>query len=128
MEWVNRNHDCPSCRKPLQATELYRNYSLETLICKRAFGLYRNLLVEKLIEEQEKAKQKYFEDLVVNAAVGKDNKATSPIETVFMLNMRESLLSYQEYYEQLMKEKEGMKNKIKTQIGNPLQEARQNAD
>ena len=64
----------------------------------------------------------------MNAAVAKDNKPASPIETVFMLNMRESLLSYQEYYEQLMKEKEGMKTRVKTQIGNPLQEAKQNAD
>lgn len=34
FEWVNRNHDCPACRKPLQAEELFKNYSLELILCK----------------------------------------------------------------------------------------------
>lgn len=40
----------------------------------------------------------------------------SPIETVFALNLRESLLAYQEYFETLMKEKDMIHKKIKTAL------------
>jgi len=35
---------------------------------------------------------------------------------VFTLNLRESLLAFQEYYETLAKEKEGLAKKIKTSL------------
>jgi hypothetical protein len=38
----------------------------------------------------------------------------SPIETVFTLNLRESLLSYQEYFETLNKEKDALKIRVRT--------------
>jgi hypothetical protein len=40
-----------------------------------------------------------------------------------MLNMRESLLSYQEYFEQLHKEKETLCKKIKTAFALKIMEA-----
>jgi hypothetical protein len=43
-------------------------------------------------------------------------KDRSPIETVFTLNLRESLLSFQEYYETLEKEKEAMQMRVKTAL------------
>jgi len=40
------------------------------------------------------------------------------------LNLRESLLSYQEYFETLQKEKEELKKKVKTAMGQKLLQAR----
>jgi len=44
---------------------------------------------------------------------------------VFTLNLRESLLSYQEYFETLQKEKEELKKKVKTSMGQKLLQAKQ---
>jgi hypothetical protein len=40
----------------------------------------------------------------------------SPIETVFTLNLRDSLLSYQEYLETLQKEKDALKVRVRTTL------------
>ena len=42
-----------------------------------------------------------------------------------MLNLRESLLSYQEYFESLLKEKETLVKKVKVALSMQLIEARQ---
>jgi len=47
------------------------------------------------------------------AVEGRQAQDRSPIETVFTLNLRESLLSYQEYLEGLNKEKEALVKKVK---------------
>ena len=50
--------------------------------------------------------------------------AQSPIEAVFSLNLRESLLSYQHYYEQLIKEKDTLQTKVKTGLAMSLLDAK----
>lgn len=102
-ECVNRQHECPECRAKLTVNDLYRNYSLETLL-------------QRLQEERDRESQKYFQQLAGNAfdnPLPQANQDRSPIETVFTLNLRESLLSYQEYLETLLKEKESVLKKIK---------------
>jgi hypothetical protein len=39
---------------------------------------------------------------------------------VFSLNLRESLLAYQEYFETLLKEKEGIMKKVKTALSQKI--------
>ena len=74
-------------------------------------------MLQKLAEEKDKEQQRYFSDLSSNAInqleLRQPNHNQSPIETVFMLNLRESLLSYQEYFEGLLKEKDVLINKVK---------------
>jgi hypothetical protein len=106
---VNRQHECPECRAKLTVNDLYRNYSLETLI-------------QKLTEEREREQQRYFNNLAGNA-VGEQQMPMadrSPIETVFTLNLRESLISYQEYFEGLQKEKEALQKRVKTALSQKL--------
>jgi hypothetical protein len=105
---VNRQHECPECRAKLTKDDLFRNYSLEKLL-------------EKLCEERDREQHKYFNNLAGNAGLGAPDAQPahvhvdkSPIETVFTLNLRDSLLSYQEYFETLQKEKEEVKKKVKT--------------
>mmetsp|Transcript_48376 Transcript_48376/g.35585 ORF Transcript_48376/g.35585 Transcript_48376/m.35585 type:complete len:133 (-) Transcript_48376:72-470(-) len=109
-ECVNRQHECPQCRQKLEAGEIFRNFSLEVLL-------------QRLQEERDKESHRYFEQLagnvfnqhdnVVFGRVGMQDEGKSPIETVFALNLRESLLQYQGYLEQLDKEKEAIVHKIK---------------
>ena len=44
------------------------------------------------------------------------NQNKSPIETVFLLNLRESLMAYQNYFESLLKEKEQLEKKLKSNL------------
>jgi hypothetical protein len=113
---VNRQHECPSCRAKLTKDDLFRNYSLETLL-------------QKLTEERDKEQQRYFNNVANNAFIQQNmdpalNPESSPIETVFMLNLRESLLAYQEYLEGLEKEKESVKKKVKSNLGIKLFDAK----
>ena len=85
---MNRQHECPECRAKLTKDDLFRNYSLEKLL-------------EKLCEERDREQHKYFNNLAGNAGMGGGQPEfqaihidKSPIETVFTLNLRESLLSY----------------------------------
>ena len=113
---MNRQHECPECRAKLAANDVFRNYSLETLL-------------QRLAEERDREQQRYFNNLAGNAIGGDQimmqGGDRSPIETVFALNLRESLLSYQEYLEGLNKEKEGIQKKIKTGLSQKLLQAKQ---
>jgi len=109
FECVNRQHECPECRAKLAQTDLFRNYALETLL-------------QRLQEERDREQQHYFNDLAGNGAPAQDR---SPIETVFTLNLRESLLAYQEYLESLTKEKEALQTKVKQGLSQQLLQARQ---
>ena len=87
-ECVNRQHECPECRAKLTKDDMFRNFSLETLL-------------EKLNEERDKEQHRYFANLAGNAGLDQpknnphqQHADKSPIETVFALNLRESLLSY----------------------------------
>lgn len=96
---------------------MFKNYALEVLL-------------QKLTEEKEKEQQRYFSNLANNAYGQKQEQAavdhhdTSPIETVFSLNLRESLLSYQEYFESLLKEKEALVKKVKMQFSMQIIESK----
>jgi hypothetical protein len=53
-ECVNRQHECPECRTKLKADEIFKNYTLETLLV-------------QLEEEKAKEQQRYFNNLAGNA-------------------------------------------------------------
>ena len=112
---MNRQHECPECRAKLTKDDLFRNFSLETLL-------------EKLNEERDKEQHRYFANLAGNAGLDqpKNNQQAdkSPIETVFALNLRESLLAYQEYFESLQKEKDQLKVKVRTSLSQRVLQAR----
>ena len=98
--------------------DLFRNFSLETLL-------------EKLNEEREKEQHRYFANLAGNAGLDQPQNNPhqqqadkSPIETVFALNLRESLLAYQEYFESLQKEKDQLKVKVRTGLSQRVLQAR----
>ena len=55
-ECVNRQHECPECRAKLTKEDLFRNFSLETLL-------------EKLNEERDKEQHRYFANLAGNAGL-----------------------------------------------------------
>ena len=50
-ECVNRNHQCPECRMNLTKGDIIKNYN---------FGA----LLDEIIKQRDKEKQKFFEDLV----------------------------------------------------------------
>ena len=115
---MNRQHECPECRAKLTKDDLIRNFSLETLL-------------EKLYEERDKEQHRYFANLAGNAGLDQPQNNPhqqqadkSPIETVFALNLRESLLSYQEYFESLQKEKDQLKVKVRTSLSQRVLQAR----
>ena len=112
---MNRQHECPECRAKLTKDDLFRNFSLETLL-------------EKLNEERDKEQHRYFANLAGNAGLDQpqNNQQAdkSPIETVFALNLRESLLAYQEYFESLQKEKDQLKVKVRTSLSQRVLQAR----
>ena len=98
--------------------DLFRNFSLETLL-------------EKLNEERDKEQHRYFANLAGNAGLDQPQNnphqqqaEKSPIETVFALNLRESLLAYQEYFESLQKEKDQLKVKVRTGLSQRVLQAR----
>eukprot|EP00347_Sterkiella_histriomuscorum_P020014 403339430 len=121
-----RQKECPACRAPCSKDDIFRNYSLEVLL-------------QKLTEERDSEQQRYFNDLANNAIhqldmkregsqnndyIQREKQDQSPIETVFMMNLRESLLSYQEYFEGLLKEKEVLIKKVKHSHSQNLLNAR----
>jgi hypothetical protein len=50
-ECVNRNHQCPECRGPLNKEDIIKNYN---------FGA----VLDEIVREREREKQKFFEDLI----------------------------------------------------------------
>ena len=70
-------------------------------------------LLNNLIAEREREKQKFI-DKLVNQRVNQDNGQGNeidlgPIQNVFSLNLREGLLSYQQYFDAMQTEKKELK-------------------
>ncbi|CAI2369745.1 unnamed protein product [Moneuplotes crassus] len=93
FECLNLKKQCPHCNEGCQPEEVIRNYQLEDLL-------------NQLNEAKKAESEKYFDKIANNeddeAGIVKDK---SPIETVFLLNLREGLLKYQKYYQTLLDEK-----------------------
>ena len=115
-ESVNRLHKCPVCNQELSADDLVRNYN---------FGE----LLGNLVRERDNEKQKWIGRLI-NQGVKPNNPQPvdpnapqepeinlGPIQTVFSLNLKDSLLAYQEFYDSMYKEKRDLRQKVKSKFG-----------
>ena len=68
-------------------------------------------LLNKLVEAREKETQKATENLVggvLNFNKNEDAAYLGPIQTVFSLNLKESLLEFQKHYEEMNKERKDL--------------------
>ena len=88
FECLNMKKQCPSCNTDLQVNEVYRNYQLEDLL---------NLIVA----EKKRESDNYVNDLADKVMDPAEDVDKNPIETVFKLNLRNGLLQFEKYYEQL---------------------------
>mmetsp|Transcript_14206 Transcript_14206/g.26803 ORF Transcript_14206/g.26803 Transcript_14206/m.26803 type:complete len:367 (+) Transcript_14206:1-1101(+) len=100
-EWINRSHECPSCKVALQHNQMFKNFHFDSLY-------------KLLIEEKEKASKQYY-DQVMQGAVQRldDDFNRSPIENVFQLNMREALVNFENYYNELKRKHDTLKQSVK---------------
>ena len=120
QEVVNRQHKCPVCNQALQGDQdLTRNFSFGEML--------KNLIIERDAE-----KQRWIEKLVNQGAqpqplvggVGGDGDEQSkqqeinlgPIQTVFTLNLKDSLMAYQEFYDSMQREKRDLRQRVKSKF------------
>eukprot|EP01102_Stenamoeba_stenopodia_P003132 TRINITY_DN13067_c0_g1_i1.p1 TRINITY_DN13067_c0_g1~~TRINITY_DN13067_c0_g1_i1.p1 ORF type:complete len:398 (-),score=71.93 TRINITY_DN13067_c0_g1_i1:48-1241(-) len=126
LECLNRKHSCPFCNKAIEKTQLIKNHHYDKLIC-------------IINEEKEKASKAYFERLINNqqAAASKPSNGTttttttatkketsfSPIEAVFHKHLTKSLISFEEYYNELKAKLERNKEQVKKAFAVKMAEA-----
>ncbi|CAI2370284.1 unnamed protein product [Moneuplotes crassus] len=93
FECLNLKKQCPHCNDACQPEDVIRNYQLEDIL-------------NQLNEAKKAESEKYFDNIANNNDNGEEGVMNkSPIETVFLLNLREGLLKYQKYYQSLLDEK-----------------------
>ncbi|EGC38248.1 hypothetical protein DICPUDRAFT_45964 [Dictyostelium purpureum] len=124
-ECVNRNHKCPLCSKPTTKENIVRNHQFDKLI--------------KIIKfEKEKSKVVYYENLINNnnnsakqitttsntasktsvinfiddsQQNNESNNNNSPVQNIFKKYLKNSLISFESYYQDLSKPfNENLKN------------------
>ena len=100
--------------KPTNKEDMFRNFALESLL--------------KMIEEKRQQEQnEYFENLskvsVPNIIKSDANdKIMNPLETIFTMNLRDSLISFQKYQSELQSEKDAIMDKIKKKFAGAITE------
>lgn len=99
-ECLNRRHECPSCKLETTLDQVVRIFHVDSVI-------------KLLLEEREKATKEYYDQLLNQGIQRSDSVSRNPIEDVFQQNMKESLLAFEKYYEDLKQRNERMKNKLR---------------
>ena len=99
---IGRNHECPDCKTPLTLTDLTRNIQIERL--------------QRQVQElQDHAKKDPSADLVDG-----DKFLKSPIVSIFQTNLKECLTKFERYCEEIKKELEECKKRIRSKYAMQL--------
>lgn len=128
LECLNRKHACPYCNKVIEKTQLIKNHHYDKL-------------VSILNEEKEKASKAYFERLInqkhtVDTPIpapkpspakspvnNHKSENLSPIEAVFHRHLTKSLLSFEEYYNELKMKHGRNQENLKKSFASKMAEA-----
>ncbi|CAG9325488.1 unnamed protein product [Blepharisma stoltei] len=101
-ECLNRRHECPNCKMETSLDQIVRNFHLDGVL-------------KLLLEQREKAAKEFYDQILNQVIQRSDSVSRNPIETVFQENMRESLLAFEKYYDDLKERNERMKNKLRAE-------------
>ena len=107
-ECLNRRHECPHCKRPTTFEESFRDFHTESV--------HSTVHTELLSELKEEYSKRRFDQVVGGALQRADSiEGMNPIETVFQLNLRESLAQFDAYYEDLKKKHEAVRQRLRSQ-------------
>lgn len=99
-ECINRNHECPECKRTVTKDDIMKNIQIERL-------------QRQIHELHGKAKN----EIVDNILALEGGVMKSPIVAVFQANFKDSLMRFERYSDEARKEMEDSKKKIKSKYG-----------
>ena len=110
-ECLNRRHECPQCKREMTVDDSFRDFHTE--------AVHSNSQTELLTELKDEYSKKRFDQVLGGALQRADSyEGMNPIETVFQLNLRESLAQFDTYYDELKRKYEQVKQRLRAKGAN----------
>lgn len=99
-ECINRNHECPECKRALAKDDIMKNFQIERL--------------QRQIHDLHVKEKK---DIVENILALEGGVMKSPIVSIFQANLKDSLMRFEHFGEEAKKDMEESKKKCKAKYG-----------